>query len=139
MGATQSTQHSYTLETPSGSLRGLEFRSKSTGHPVYRRYTRIPFALPPTGHLRWKRPQPLPTDFSFSTTKGQPGDYTQFGPVCPQPIYPMGPAYMDNPDAAEPIENVMNEDCLYLNVWVPVVDEGKVPEKGWPVQVFIRA
>jgi len=55
----------------------------------------IPFAAPPVGHLRWKPPQP-PTPWNEVLPA------TKFGPVC----YGGGGG--------------QSEDCLYLNVWVPL-------------------
>ena len=56
----------------------------------------IPYAAPPIGALRWKRPQP-PAPWTGMR------DATQFSPACTQPgqIAPQ------------------SEDCLYLNVWTP--------------------
>ncbi|KIW11200.1 hypothetical protein PV08_10500 [Exophiala spinifera] len=135
MGATQSSIQPHILQTERGKLRGLEFTAAQTGEPVYRRYTRVPYAQPPVGDLRWRRPQPLPERWSFNDTSGAPGDYTQFGPVCPQPTSSHTLALVDNKSAAPPISNVEDEDCLYLNIWVPA---GKPPEGGWPVQFQIH-
>lgn len=133
MGATQSTTSSYVLDTKKGKLQGVEYRA-TNGEPVLQRYTKIPYAKPPIGELRWRRPQPL-KNFTFSTHSGEPGDYTQFGPICPQPVYNHSAALLDNPKAAPDIANVEDEDCLYLNIWVPA---GTPPSGGWPVQVHIH-
>lgn len=135
MRATQSTSHPYILKTPRGTLQGLEQRDLS-GKPVLYRFTKIPYALPPVGSRRWRRPQPLAEDFSFNSPSGSPGDYTRFGPICPQPVYQHGSIYLANSNAAPPVANVQDEDCLYLNIWVP---SGPPPsKKGWPVQVYIH-
>jgi carboxylesterase type B len=134
MGTTQSSQQPCILETPLGSLKGIELSHLQTGKSVYRRFTRIPYALPPTGPLRWRRPQPSPTEFTFDSSAGGPGEYSQFGPISPQPVYGTGAAMVDNPMAAPAPQNVQSEDCLYLNVWVPA---GEAPRSGWPVQFYI--
>lgn len=134
MGATQSTTSFCELKTAKGSLRGIQLSDRS-GRPVCQRYTGIPYAKPPVGPLRWRRPQELPGSFSFSKSATEPGDYTNFGPVCPQPVIPLGKTLVDNPDAAPPIVNVQSEDCLYLNIWVPC---GRPPPGGYPVQVHLH-
>jgi para-nitrobenzyl esterase len=64
----------------------------------------IPYAAPPVGELRWKPPQPV------IPWKGRL-NATDFGPACPQPPCPLAIP----PDSGE----VLDEDCLRLNVWTP--------------------
>jgi carboxylesterase type B len=136
MGATQSLVKPYVLQTDKGRLQGLEYTSTKSGKRVCYRYCKIPYAQPPLGDLRWCRPQPLPANQSFDdAASGNPGDYTHFGPICPQPIYGHVAAALANPSAAPPIVNVEDEDCLYLNIWVPA---GEAPKGGWPVQFQIH-
>ncbi len=59
----------------------------------------IPYATPPTGSLRWRAPQPLPTWAGVR-------DATQFGASC-------WSAWVENPTPILP----QSEDCLYLNIW----------------------
>lgn len=137
MGATNSTNREINLKTSSrGALRGITQIDQTSGQPVCSRYTRIPYALPPTGSRRWCRPVALPVDFSFNdSTTGEPGNYTEFGNVCPQPQYGHSAAALENKNAAPEPEKKQSEDCLYLNMWVPA---GKAPEGGWPVQIYLR-
>jgi carboxylesterase type B len=134
MGATQSKTTQCVYETPRGSLAGIEYWSY-VNKLVCRRFTRVPYALPPTGQLRWRRPQPLPDSFSFSEPSGKPGNYTAFGPVCPQPVYAYSDVLLENKDAAPEPELIEKEDCLYLNIWAPA---GTPPETGWPVVFYIH-
>lgn len=135
MRAAECTSHPYILKTPYGSLEGLEQRDLS-GKAILHRFTKVPFALPPVGNLRWRRPQPLTSNFTFNdSNSGKPGDYTKFGPICPQPLYDHTLAHLDNPNAAPPVPNVQDEDCLYVNIWVPA---SPAPEGGWPVQFHIH-
>ncbi|KIW82404.1 hypothetical protein Z517_05431 [Fonsecaea pedrosoi CBS 271.37] len=135
MRPTESTSHPYILETSRGSLKGLEQRDL-TGKPILYRFAKVPYALPPTGSRRWRRPQALPHDFTFNSSQGAPGDYTRFGPICPQPHYDHGSIAIANPNAAPPVENEQDEDCLYLNIWVPA--SAPPNKKGWPVQFHIH-
>jgi len=67
----------------------------------------IPFAAPPVNHLRWKPPQ---APASWNTILNA----TSYGPVC----YGGGGG--------------QSEDCLYLNVWVPLKQtSGKLPVIVW--------
>jgi para-nitrobenzyl esterase len=59
----------------------------------------IPYAAPPLGDLRWRPPQPA------KRWRGV-RDASQFAGHCAQPASPFGLA-------------TTNEDCLYLNVYVP--------------------
>ncbi|KYF65484.1 carboxylesterase/lipase family protein [Sorangium cellulosum] len=79
----------------------------------------IPYAKPPVGDLRWRKPQPV-----------EPWKETRladtFGKSCLQPTYPS----MDGSGDVGP----QSEDCLYLNVWTSGVDPG-APR---PVMVWIH-
>lgn len=72
----------------------------------------IPYAAAPAGALRWRPPQPR-------APWSEPLDATRFGPPCPQPIS-------------------SEEDCLFLNVYVP---EKALPPRGHrrhPVMVWMH-
>ncbi|EXK24125.1 hypothetical protein FOMG_19134 [Fusarium oxysporum f. sp. melonis 26406] len=107
----QENDHEVKLGGSRGSIRGLQLDSKA------RRYLGIPYALPPVGDLRWRRPQPLPDSYSYSESDGTPFDATKFGPVCLQPQY--SPHIKINIPG-----QVYSEDCLRLNIWTPVEDIG---------------
>jgi para-nitrobenzyl esterase len=79
-------------------------------------YLGIPFAAPPTGALRWKAPQP-----AAPWTTPRPSAAAS---ACPQPASEMG-------------EASNNEDCLYLNVWVPAATPSQPAPKARPVMVFV--
>lgn len=98
------------VETNYGRING------TTLGGVYR-FLGIPFARPPLGDLRWKAPvEPMSWD-SILETKS-------FAPVCPQKRFDPGNANG---------EIVGNEDCLYLNIWTPQIQVGRLP-----VLVFIH-
>jgi len=103
-----------TVQTQRGALRG----QIEGGIHVFRG---VPYARPPVGELRWRRPQPLePWD--------DIRDAIEFGPISIQPPRP----------AAGPFAGIMghsqertSEDCLYLNVWTPGLDDGRRPVMVW--------
>jgi para-nitrobenzyl esterase len=76
----------------------------------------VPFAAPPTGARRYLPPAPPTpwTDVRACTT---------FGPICPQlQLGAMG-GVLAALGSGEP----MDEDCLYLNVWTPALDDVRRP------------
>ncbi|KAK1635554.1 Alpha/Beta hydrolase protein [Colletotrichum phormii] len=106
-----------------GTIRGLQFDDKS------RRFTGVPYALPPTGEHRWRKPRPLPASFSYTDDNGSAYDATNFKSVCPQKAF-----HVVNPDGGR---NTYGEDCLFVNIWTPVPKEGE-ENKKWPVQLWIH-
>ncbi len=106
---------SATIEIPNqGKIVGRIAKDVVTGELKSQRYAGIPFAQPPVGSLRWRRPQPLPSTFRFDS-EGK--HYSDFASQCPQATnyaltngvtFPNAPAFPQS------------EDCLYLNIWTPV-------------------
>ncbi|KAF8851792.1 carboxylesteras-like protein [Acephala macrosclerotiorum] len=104
-----------------GIIEGATLFIKRTKAPKCYRFSRVPYARPPTGHLRWRKPQPLPSTFSYSSD--DPEQYAKPSSVCPQPrIFGRQTERHD-------------EDCLQNNIWVPL---GNPPEGGWPVFFYIH-
>ncbi|HWA92321.1 MAG TPA: carboxylesterase family protein [Rhizomicrobium sp.] len=80
-------------------------------------YLGMPYALPPTGALRWQPPKTVsmpPANFP---------KYASYANVCPQ-NFTVSPA------------PASGEDCLYLNVWAPA--NAINTQKKLPVMVFIH-
>jgi len=104
-----------TIET--GVVRGI-----ACGWPSITVYYGIPYAAPPVGELRWRPPQPA------ASWKGV-RDCARPGPRCPQ--LGVGPGSFYEREFY-PVEEPMNEDCLYLNVWTPARSkEEKLPVIFW--------
>ncbi|KAG8189356.1 hypothetical protein JTE90_021859 [Oedothorax gibbosus] len=80
----------------------------------------IPYAQPPVGPLRWKKPQALWSNTSWCRSKNHFKAHT-FGSAC----------FQLNPFLKQ-FEG--QEDCLYLNVWTPTLN----PEANLEVMVWIH-
>ncbi|UYV78330.1 BCHE [Cordylochernes scorpioides] len=65
-------------------------------------YLSIPYAQPPTGEQRFKDPEPI-------TNLPPQINATQFPPSCCQ----------INFEPIDHVNEIMSEDCLYLNIWTP--------------------
>lgn len=103
-----------------GHITGLTYRSISTSTPQCHYFGGIPYALPPIGPFRFRRPRPLPSCHRYGTQRN-PGNFTSSCGICPQ-VKSMPPSGDDSCDAAS-----WDEDCLQLNIWVPA---GKPPKGG---------
>jgi para-nitrobenzyl esterase len=99
------------IETKSGPLRG----TYENGLYVFKG---IPYAAPPTGGFRWLPPQPVKP-----WTGVRPAE--KFGSIAPQP----------EPEFQAPRESLpaepQDEDCLFLNIWTPGLDDKKRAVMVW--------
>jgi para-nitrobenzyl esterase len=82
------------VKVTGGQIRGTPLNK---GGAVFKG---IPYAQPPVGDLRWREPMPVKPWTGVR-------DATAFGAICPQ-------AAGFNSQGA-----IVNEDCLYTNVWAP--------------------
>ncbi len=102
-----------------GKLRGLPGND-----PRITVYKGIPFAKPPVGDLRWRRPMPL------DEGHGDLDAYV-FAPISIQDV----PGLDDNVYTKEwhvDPDISMDEDCLYLNIWTPAKScDEKLPVLVW--------
>jgi para-nitrobenzyl esterase len=97
------------IDTPAGQLQG-----KIDG--TTRVFEGIPYAMPPTGAMRWKAPIPMPRWAGIKTT-------TEYGPACLQPV-PQVPNIYTSDLVSQ------SEDCLTLNIWAPA-DARNAPVFFW--------
>lgn len=111
------------VHTNSGPVAGLQLTSRGKDVDAY---FGIPFAAPPIGDRRFRKPSPVTpwTDVLKATRKRQGCVQTNFF------VFQNVELDMSN----------TTEDCLYMNIWVPrrgCNDNGGVCDKPLPVFVFI--
>jgi para-nitrobenzyl esterase len=99
------------VETKSGKIEG----SYENGLHVFRG---VPYAAPPVGELRWLPPQPVEPWDGVRLAKA-------FGAIAPQNPMPVPPPGMS--EEKEP----QAEDCLFLNIWTPGLDDARRPVIVW--------
>ena len=79
----------------------------------------VPYAAPPVGRLRWMPPQP-PTGWDGIRPA------RDYGAIAPQNLMPAGGGF--GPDfSGQP----QDEDCLFLNIWTPGLDDARRPVMLW--------
>ncbi|PVF98769.1 alpha/beta-hydrolase [Serendipita vermifera] len=107
-----SSQSVPTIKTTSGKLQGVALNGTNA-------YLGVPFATPPTGHLRFLAPRSL-------NTPNTARNATIFGPACIQ--LPLGIPF--------PSPSGESEDCLTLNVWASS-DNSSRGNKKKPVLIWL--
>ena len=101
------------VDTLSGKLEG-QFEN---GLYVFKG---IPYAEPPVGKLRWMPPEPhRPWKGVRSAQK--------FGATSLQEVRQVSDIHVDEQVSQEP----QSEDCLFLNIWTPGLDNAKRPVLFW--------
>ncbi len=96
------------IKTAQGSLKG-----STVGRSIA--FKGIPFAAPPVGPLRWRGPQPPSTWSGIRDATSFAADCIQWRNVTSMAL-------------------VTSEDCLYLNLWVPLRPARTAPPI--PVMIF---
>jgi para-nitrobenzyl esterase len=102
-----------TVRTSNGELQGAE----EGGLLIFRG---IPYARPPSGELRFRAPQEAA---SWDGIR----DATRFGNRAMQVPNEALEAILGRPENQPPLD----EDCLYLNVWTPGLDDKRRPVMVW--------
>lgn len=83
----------------------------------------IPYAKPPVGNLRWSPPQPISPWNGIISAK-------QYGAMAPQVMPVPQSDFPGMPNFG--IGNIpQSEDCLYLNIWTPGLDNALRPVMLW--------
>ncbi|MCK4862768.1 MAG: carboxylesterase/lipase family protein [Dehalococcoidales bacterium] len=100
------------VDTKSGKVEG----SYQDGLYVFKG---IPYAAPPLGELRWMPPQPVKPWNGVRPAK-------EFGPIAPQ-----NPMPFEAPGMHAFEKDTQDEDCLFLNIWTPGLDDARRPVMFW--------
>ncbi|KAK8788056.1 hypothetical protein V5799_022165 [Amblyomma americanum] len=107
-----------------GAVTGIRLKERGR---IIDTYLGIPFAQPPVGAMRFRRPRPATPWYDVLNA-------TEFNPGCVQTDLPLKRGAVFNMSATV-------EDCLYLNLWTPertCLTKSKSPcKKLLPVLVYI--
>uniref|UniRef100_A0A673WDL1 Neuroligin 3b n=1 Tax=Salmo trutta TaxID=8032 RepID=A0A673WDL1_SALTR len=118
-----------TVNTQFGKLRGLRVAVPGEVLKPVDQYLGVPYAAPPIGEKRFMPPE---QPSSWSGIKNA----THFMPVCPQNIRNTVPEIMMpiwftyNLDTVANLIQDQNEDCLYLNIYIPTEDGAHSKSQG---------
>jgi len=115
-------------QSPGVTVNGELLIGKYVGDGVAT-FLGIPFAEPPVGDLRWRAPQPL-------TSKLERRETTEFAAACMQTMRildwykSMAESFGASANYYDDLD--VSEDCLYLNVWTPTLDDAaRLPVMVW--------
>ncbi|CRG91260.1 Acetylcholinesterase [Talaromyces islandicus] len=118
--------HGLRVKTSSGYLQG--FINETA--PSVRQFLGVPYAEPPVGKLRFEAPQLVSPKRRSETVNA-----SAWAPSCFQSLSSNPTVYTEEVPQFL-INGGQSEDCLYLNVWAPMVEN--IPEgEKLPVFVYI--
>jgi para-nitrobenzyl esterase len=103
-----------TVSTKYGKLEG----SFENGMYVFKG---IPYAKQPVGDLRWLPPKPSGKWDGVKPAK-------KYGAISPQNQMPMAVNMPGMPDFSK---EILDEGCLYMNIWTPGLDDARRPVIFW--------
>ena len=111
-------------QTPVLSVEGGQIQGVRGEVPGVSIYKGIPYAAPPVGDLRWKKPQPVVPWEGIRQCNN-------WGAASLQADREVGSFYWK--EFYQEGDPVRSEDCLYLNVWTPAAgqEEAKLPVMLW--------
>jgi para-nitrobenzyl esterase len=81
------------------------------------KFSGVSYAAPPIGNRRWLPPEPVESWGGVKLTQ-------RFANISPQNL-------TDNPFMSQRQPQPMGEDCLYLNIWTPGLDDARRPVMVW--------
>ncbi|XP_076082516.1 neuroligin-4, Y-linked-like [Mytilus galloprovincialis] len=119
IGTTYINEAYTAVNTSVGTINGfIEITRSTNGQPRGAlKFLGIPYAVPPVGDLRFRKPRPA-TNFK------QPFNATKFGPGCLQNKFLMS--------LWLPGRDFLSEDCLTLNIFAPIHSNGpRLPVMLW--------
>nr|XP_033805722.1 neuroligin-4, X-linked isoform X2 [Geotrypetes seraphini] len=126
------------VPTNYGKIRGTRTPLPNEILGPVEQFLGVPYASPPTGERRFQPPEP---PSSWTGVKNA----TQFAAVCPQYLdersllNDMLPVWFTaNLDTVVSYVQDQNEDCLYLNIYVPTEDDIHDQNNKKPVMVYIH-
>ena len=118
-GRDAAAQTAPVVDVTGGKVRGT---TSPYDHDVFV-FKGIPYAADTGGKNRFRPPQPV-------TPWTGVRDATHLGDRCPQPGYPPPPFMQE--EGKDLDTSPMSENCLFLNVWTPAVNDGsKRPVMVW--------
>ena len=97
------------VQTKSGKIEG----TREENVLVFRG---VPYASPPIGKERWMPPRPVKAWSGIRPTN-------KYSPIAPQVVEPGG--------IWAAVPEPQNEDCLYVNIWTPGLDNTNRPVMVW--------
>ncbi|XP_052086543.1 neuroligin-4, X-linked-like [Mytilus californianus] len=107
------------INTSVGLIHGFYEQANFNGnHKAVLKFLGIPYAIPPVGNLRFRKPRPAPRFKTFNAT--------EFGPGCLQNKFLMS--------LWLPGRDLLSEDCLTLNIFVPIHSWAR----KYPVMIWIH-
>ncbi|XP_043913312.1 neuroligin-3-like isoform X2 [Protopterus annectens] len=121
--------HYPTVNTHYGKLRGVRVPLPTEILGPVDQYLGVPYAAAPVGEKRFMPPDP-PSSWSGIRNA------THFSSVCPQNIHNAVPEIMmpvwftSNLDIVAAYIQDQNEDCLYLNIYIPTEDGSTTKKQG---------